>query len=48
MKHIIKLTNYHPPEELNKEISKFVEYYNHNGDYEGILAGSVNCKDLID
>ena len=36
MKNIIKLTNYYSPEELNEEISKFVEYYNHSRYHEGI------------
>ena len=36
MKNIIKLTNYYSPEELNKEISKFVEYYNQSRYHEGI------------
>jgi len=36
MKNIIKLTNYYSPEELNREISKFVEYYNHSRYHEGI------------
>ena len=36
MKNIIKLTNYYSPEELNEEISKFVEYYNQRRYHEGI------------
>ena len=36
MKNIIKLTNYYSPEELNEEISKFVEYYNQSRYHEGI------------
>ena len=36
MKNIIKLMNYYSPEELNDEISKFVEYYNHRRYHEGI------------
>ncbi len=36
MKNIIKLVNYYSPEELNDEISKFVEYYNHSRYHEGI------------
>ena len=36
MKNIIKLTNYYSPEELNDEISKFAEYYNHSRYHEGI------------
>ena len=36
MKNIIKLTNYYSPEELNEEISKFVEYYNNSRYHEGI------------
>jgi len=36
MKNIIKLVNYYSPEELNYEISKFVEYYNHSRYHEGI------------
>ena len=36
IKNIIKLTNYYSPKELNEQISKFVEYYNHSRYYEGI------------
>ena len=36
MKNIIKLTNYYSPEELDIEISKFVEYYDHRRYHEGI------------
>ena len=36
MKNIVKLQNYYSPWELDREIARFVEYYNHHRYHESL------------
>ncbi len=36
MKNVIKLENYYSPEELERAIAEFVEYYNHHRYHESL------------